>query len=106
MGLKKLGSSSPAANVETDLYVIPNGTQAVISSIFVCNRGNTVALFNISHTVGGGPTQNSDYLYFQLEISPYDTFVVTAGITAFGNDVIRVESNSSNLSFNIYGEEV
>jgi len=35
---KVLGQSNPAATTATTLYTVPAGTQAVVSTIAVCNQ--------------------------------------------------------------------
>lgn len=103
--IKNLGQSSPNATTETALYTCPASTTAVCSSIVVCNRGGAATTFRISHAVGGGATQNKDYLYYDTYISANDTFIATIGITVAASDKINVYSGNANLSYNLYGQE-
>ena len=100
-----LGQAAPAATTETDLYTVPASTNTTVSSVVICNRGATAATFRISVTDGGGATQNSDYLYYDLQLQANDTFVATIGATLEATDKIKVYASTANLSFNAFGVE-
>jgi hypothetical protein len=102
---KVLGQVATLATTETTLYTVPASTTTVISSLVVCNRGNSVATFRVSIAVGGGATQNKDYLYYDVLMPPNDTFVLTGGVTMNATDVMRVYASTANLSWNLFGEE-
>lgn len=104
--LKVLGQSAPAATTETDLYAVPGGKQAAISSVSVCNRGVASTTFRVSVAVAGGATANKDYLYYDVSLAGNDTFVATIGITMGTTDVLRVYAGNGNLSFSAYGSEI
>ena len=103
---KVLGQSAPAATTETDLYTVPASTQAICSSIVVCNRGSSSITFRISVSVGGGATANKDYNYYDVPVAGNDTFIATIGITLGAGDKVRVYAGNTNLSFNLYGQEL
>jgi hypothetical protein len=50
---KVLGQSNPAATTATTLYTVPAATQAVISTLVVCNQASTAATFRLAVRVGG-----------------------------------------------------
>lgn len=103
--LKNLGQAAPIATTPTVLYTVPALTQTVCSSILVCNRSNTSSTFRVSHAVGGGTTQNKDYLYYDVTIAGNATFAATLGITMSSGDKLTVYSTTADLSFNLYGQE-
>lgn len=103
---KVLGQSAPAAATPDDLYTVPALTQAVASSIIVCNRSASADAFRVSIAVGGGVTANADYLYYDVAIGGNDTFIATIGITLATTDVVRVYSTNGTLSFNLSGSEI
>ena len=103
---KILGQQSPAATTEVDLYTVPGGTSAVVSSIVVCNREDQVAIFNISVSQGGAATSDKDYIYYSVVIPCNDTFVASIGITLAATDVIRVYGSNGLLSFSLFGSEI
>lgn len=104
---KILGQQAPAATTATDLYTVPAATQAVVSSIIICNRSSTVsATFRISASVAGAATANKDYIYYDLILGANDTFIATIGLTLATTDKIRVYASTANLSFTAVGSEI
>ncbi len=103
---KILGQQSPSASVETDLYTVPAATQAVVSSLVICNRSGSSTTFRVSVSAGGGATVNKDYLYFDIAIPAYETFIATVGLSLGTGDKVRVLAASADLSFNLFGSEV
>ena len=102
---KILGQRAPSATTETDLYTVPGATEAVVSSIIICNRG-AFGTFRISISGGGGATANADYIYYDLTLAANDTFIATVGITLSATDVVRVYASTADFSFNLYGSEI
>lgn len=103
---KVLGQQAPVATTEITLYTVPAVTEAVASSITITNRGATVSTFRVSIAVGGGVTASSDYLYYELPIAGYDTFIATIGVTLATTDEVRVYASSANLTFQLFGSEI
>lgn len=102
---KILGQKASSANTEYILYTVPT-TYAVASSITVCNRGSTATTFRIALNVTGATTTTKDYLYYEVPIGPYDTFIATVGLTLSQGDTVKVYSTSNNLSFQLFGSEI
>lgn len=102
---KVLGQAAPGATTETDLYTVPAATEAIVSSIVVCNRGGGGSTFRISIAVGGGATANKDYLYYDVPIRGNDTFIATIGATLSAADELKVYAGNANLSFTAFGQE-
>ena len=104
---KILGQQAPAATTATDLYTVPAATQAVVSSIIICNRSSSAtATFRISASVTGTATANKDYIYYDLILGQNDTFIATIGLTLATTDKIRVYASTANLSFTAVGSEI
>jgi hypothetical protein len=102
---KILGQVTDASS-ETDLYPVPSDTSAVISSIIVCNRRPDARIFTISISPAGAPTENKDYIYYEVTLAGNDTFIATVGITLAATDVVRVSSDDGRVSFSIFGTEI
>lgn len=104
--VKVLGQEAPSSGVLTDLYTVPNGTQAYISAVTICNRGSNAASFRL--TVA--PTGNSDAakhaIYHDTPISPGETYIAAFAGTLSETDKIRCRGDTSNLSFSCFGSEV
>ena len=103
---KVLGQQAPAATTETALYTVPGATDAVVSSIIICNRSGVADTFRISVSVGGAATANKDYIYYDLILAGTDTFIATVGITLDATDVVRCYSTNGTCSFSLYGSEI
>lgn len=103
---KVLGQQAPAATTPVLLYTVPAATSSVVSSITVANRNSTVATFRVSISPGGVGTTAKDYLYYDVVIGGYDTFIATVGLTLEATDVIRVYASTANLTFQAFGSEI
>lgn len=103
---KVLGQSAPSATTNTDIYTVPAGTQAVISTISVCNRISGELTFRIAVRPNGAAIANEHYIAYDSKISGQDSLFITVGITADASDIITVYASSANLSFNVYGSEI
>lgn len=103
---KVLGQVAPAATTEVDLYVVPASTQTVASSVTITNRGSTVATFRVAVIPTGIATGQKHYLYYDLSIAGYDTFIATIGVTIEAADVVRAYASSANLTFQLFGSEI
>lgn len=104
--LKILGQSKPAAATLTDLYVVPAATMTVVSTIVVANQSATPTKFRISVAVAGAADTAAQYLYYDVPIQGFQTFVLTLGITLATTDKIRVYNTLATLSFNAFGDEL
>lgn len=106
---KILGQEAPAGNVETDLYAVPAATSAVVSSLTVANRGPDLATFRVSISPASAATAVKDYLYYDVVLGGYDTFIATIGLTLATTDVIRVRASGlggDDLTFQAFGSEL
>ena len=103
---KVLGQSAPSATTDTTLYTVPSATEAVISSIVVCNRGTTSATYRIAVRPDGATIANQHYLAYDITINPNATDTYTLGVTADAADVITVRASTANVSFNAFGSEI
>ncbi len=103
---KNLGQSLPAANTLTDLYTVPASKSTVLSTLLVCNQSASPIRFRVSHAVAAAVDARSQYLYYDEVVPANKTFTATLGISGVAGDVLRVYSNSPEVSFNAYGVEI
>ena len=103
---KVLGQSAPSATTATTLYTVPSSTQAVISTIFVCNRGTAAATFRISVRPDGAAQANQHYLFYDVQIDPTASISITTGITLGDTDVVTVYASTGDVSFTAFGSEI
>jgi len=98
---KILGQSSPAANTNASLYVVPALSSAE-GVLLVCNRGAKPAKFRVAVTVNTGTLANKDYLYFD-KIIPNGETIVIEGLKLATGDFVTVRASREELSFNLIG---
>lgn len=103
---KVLGQSAPVAATLTDLYPVPAVTQAVVSSIVICNRSAVATAFRISVAVNGAADATSQYIYYDVPIFGNDTFIATIGITLGDTDVVRCYATLATVTFTAFGVEI
>jgi hypothetical protein len=103
---KILGQDAPSAITEIDLYTVPTLTNTVASSVTITNRGATVATFRVAVVQGGGVTSPRHYLYYDLPIAGYDTFIATIGVTMDAGDIVRAYASTGDLTFQLFGSEI
>ena len=102
---KVLGQVAPAATTNTDIYTVPAATSTVCSTLVVANRGADAATFRVAVRPGGATLANQHYLYYDVALSPGDSFAATIGVTLAATDVVTAYASTANLSFSLFGEE-
>ncbi len=103
---KVLGQVNPTAATATTLYTVPAGTQAVISTISVCNLTAGEQTFRIAIRPAGEALAAKHYIAYDSKVSGNDTLFITIGATLGAGDVITVYEGAADLSFNAYGSEI
>jgi hypothetical protein len=103
---KVLGQASPTGNTDTDLYTVPASTQAVVSSIVVCNRDSSINTFRIAVRPAGETLANLHYISFDTDVPARDTISLSLGLSLGNTDVITVNTMSGNVSYSVFGAEI
>lgn len=106
---KRLGAIAPSANTQTNVYVVPTSTEAVISTITVCNQTASNASFSLIVMPTGSfasPSSNVNFIVRGAVVPAADTLVLTMGLTANTGTVIAANTNFANVSFAIFGSEI
>jgi hypothetical protein len=104
-----LGQVAPSATTETQLYLVPSATSAVVSSIVVTNQAATAATYRIAVVKSGGsvsPAAALSWIVYGATVAANDSTILTIGITMATGDQIRVYASSSTLSFNAFGSQI
>ncbi len=101
---KTLGQQAPSATTLTTLYTVPASTQAVASTLSVCNRG-VAGSFRVAVRPAGASIANQHYLSYDATISANDTIFLTLGLTLDTTDVVSVYGSHANFSFGLFGAE-
>ena len=103
---KVLGQSAPSATTATTLYTVPAATQAVGSTINVCNRGSAAATFRIAVRPAGASLANLHYVAYDMQVDGNSAVPWTIGWTLAATDVVTVYASNGDLSFSMFGSEI
>ena len=102
---KTLGQTAPVAFTATTLYSVPAATQAVCSTLAICNRGVSTT-FRVAVSPAGAALADQHYIVYDNYVNQYDTVFLTLGITMSATDVVTVYAGTDTLSFSLFGSEV
>ena len=103
---KVLGQVALGAAALTAVYTVPGATQAIVSSVTVCNRSAVSATVRVSIAVSGAADDPKQYLYYDLPLDGNDSFVLTLGIALGAADIVRAYASTANVSVNVFGVEI
>ena len=103
---KVLGQIAPSATTATTIYTVPSSTEAVVSSVSICNRAGTAATFRLSVRPDGASLANQHYLVYDANIDANDSIILTIGVTMDATDVLEAYASSADLTFHAYGSEI
>jgi hypothetical protein len=100
-----LKQAAPAARILTGVYAVPDNTRAVLSSLVVCNQGDSRATFRVTLAPNGDADEPKHYLYHDEPIDAHRTFAATLGVTLGARTVVRVYSSTGLVSFQVLGAQ-
>jgi len=106
---KRLGAINPSANTQTNVYVVPAATEAVISTITVCNQTSVNASYSLILTTAStfaSPAGAAHFLVRGATVPAADSIILTIGLTANAGSIIVANTNSGNISFSAFGSEI
>jgi hypothetical protein len=103
---KVLGQVNPAATTATTLYTVPAATQAIVSTVTVCNQTATAGTYRIAVRVAGAALAAAQYLAYDVSLPGNASDTLTLGITLGATDVITVYSSAATFAFNAFGSEL
>jgi methenyltetrahydromethanopterin cyclohydrolase len=103
---KVLGQLACASTTEETVYACPAATQAIITSVVICNRTASAVTFRLYLAPDDAVTGDKQYLYYDVSIPGNDTFVATIGICMGSTDDLRFYASAASLSVNAFGCEI
>lgn len=106
---KILGQLNPSANGQANVYIVPSTTEAVISTITVCNQSstnNSFSLIMMPSNEFADPANAKNFVVRGAVVPAADTLVLTMGLTANSGTILACNTNSNNMSFSVFGSEV
>lgn len=103
---KVLGQLEPAATTEATLYTVPSATEAVCSTLSVCNKAAAAGSFRIRIKINNAADDDKQFVVYDAPIAAKDTLLLTFGATLGAGDVVRAYASSADVSFQLFGSEI
>ena len=106
---KRLGAINITANTQTNVYVVPSATEAVISTVTICNQTSSNASYSLIVMPSGAfasPANREDFIVRGAVVPAADSIILTIGLTANAGTIIAANSNFTNVSFSVFGSEI
>jgi hypothetical protein len=106
---KRLGAINPSANTQTNVYVVPASTEAVVSTITICNQDGANALYSLAVMPPGdfaSPSATKDFIARDVVVPSLDTIILTIGLTANAGTVFAANTSAANVSISMFGSEI
>ena len=103
---KILGQVADASGMDQELYLVPASTEAIVSTIVVCNREAANNTFRIATKSDDSAVANADYVAYDTVIAGNDTITLTLGITLETGAEISVGASDANVTFQAYGTQI
>ena len=88
------------------LYTTPSATEAVISSIAICNTDSSSATYRVAITTTEGTPSASEWTVYDATVDANDTIFLTVGISLDALKFIRVSSSASTVTFTAFVSEI
>ena len=106
---KILGQINPSANTQTNVYVVPASTAALVNSIHVDNLSTTNATYSIIVVPSSDNSASPLPRHFILRGSiapPGDTVLLDFPITLPAGTVVAANTNNASLAISAFGVEI
>jgi hypothetical protein len=106
LSFKRLGQVKPSASTETSLYIVPAGTQTVLSRLSIANTSSSASARVTVYITAGGASASADTVLASSFIPANGTISVCGGFALGAGYEVRVLATTANIAFNAFGEEV
>ena len=101
-----LGQSAPSAASLTTAYTVGASTEAILSTITVCNRSATATAFRIAVRPAGASIADAHYVAYDHAIGGNEVIMFTIGFGLATTDVVSVYNTLATCSFTVGGMEI
>ena len=88
------------------LYNTPASTEAVVSSLVVCNLASSDVTVRIGLDTTAGTPSASEWVVYDAVVSGNDTVALTLGIALDADKFLRVSSSASTVAFSAFLSEI
>jgi hypothetical protein len=107
MAYKVLGRRAVAATTAEELYVVPSGSSAVVSTIVIANRSAGTDTYRLAIKPTSATTlANEHYLAYDVPIAANDSTALTLGVTLSSGNVIVTYASAADLTITAFGSEL
>ena len=106
---KIIGQINPSANTQTNVYVVPASTAALVNSIHVDNLSSTNASYSIIivPSTDNSTTPLPKHFILRGSISPTnDTVLLDFPLTLPAGTVVAANTNGASLAISTFGVEI
>ena len=103
--LGQLAAASAVTATET-IYAVPAATQAVISTLSVCNTSTVSTTYRVAVRPVGTAVTGRHYIVYDATIPANDSVYLTLGISLGPTDVLAAFAGNAFLTFNAFGAEI
>lgn len=104
---KILGQTEPGTTANADLYTVPASTEAIVSTIIVCNTSAIDTTFRIFVRPNGATAGTGNAIAYDTPITANSQAAFTLGLTLDAGDIITVRSGSgASVTFTACGSEL
>ena len=97
-----IAQAAPAAATLTDLYTVPALTQSAVGTFVACNQNGSSVLVRVAIALAGAADTRKQYLYYDAVLPPNTTIELISNMTLNTTDVVRVQTDTTNVSFNLF----
>lgn len=101
---KILGQSNPSATTNTDVYTVPASTEAILSSIIVCNQAGSAGTARVA--IRDAALASKHYILYDASVPANDSLTISEGVTMDASDVVTVYVSSASFSVSVFGSEI
>lgn len=88
------------------LYTVPASTEAIVSSIVICNTAASPATYRIGLDETEGTPSASEWLVYDATVPANDTIALTLGVSLDSGRYIRVSSSANTVTFSAFVSEI
>lgn len=88
------------------VYFTPSSTQAVVSTIVICNTAATTATYRIGLTTGITTPTASEWIVYDSVVAGNDSVCLTLGVCLAASRYIRVSSSAATVTFSAFVSEI
>lgn len=103
---KKQVQGTASTGTYATLYEVPASTEAIISSIVICNTAATSATYRIGFDDTAGTPGASEWLVYDATVAANDTVCLTLGVCSEAAKFIRVSSSANTVTFSLFVSEI